>query len=118
MKIFRQALIILTLYFIGEFLSKQLHLPIPGNILGMILLFILLNTGALKLDKVDMVSNFFLDHLAFFFLPASIGLMTSFESIKSSAFKIIAICVITTFIVMAITSLLVQFVSNKLNKKY
>ena len=44
LKLFREALIILGIYLVGEFLSTSLHLPIPGNILGMIILFILLCT--------------------------------------------------------------------------
>ena len=34
MKIFREFLIILVLYFIGELISKILNIPIPGNIIA------------------------------------------------------------------------------------
>lgn len=117
MKIFREFIIILILYFIGDFISKTLNIPIPGNILAMILLFLCLCTGLIKLEKVQDISNFFLDHLAFFFIPAGVGLINSFDSIKSSAIQIVIICIITTIIVMSVTGIIVQTTSNILSKK-
>lgn len=117
MKIFREFIIILVLYFIGELISKIFNIPIPGNIIAMILLFVSLCTGIIKVEKVDDISTFFLDHLAFFFIPAGVGLINSFDSIKSSAIQIIIICIITTIIVMAVTGIIVQFTSNMLAKE-
>ena len=82
MKFFRESILILSIYFAGELVSKLLHLPIPGNIIGMILLFLLLTSNIVKVEKVEPLANFFLDHLAFFFIPASVGLMTSFADLK------------------------------------
>lgn len=67
MKLLRQFLIILIICFIGEVLNKVVHVPLPGSIIGMILLFICLITGVIKLEKVDEISRFLIDHLAFFF---------------------------------------------------
>ena len=117
MKIFREFLIILGLYFIGEIVSNTLSLPIPGSIIAMILLFLCLSMGIIKVEKVEDISSFFLDHLAFFFIPAGVGLMNSFNDIKSSAVQIILVCIITTIIVMSVTGVTVQLASNKLSKK-
>ena len=117
MKIFREFIIILVLYFIGELISKIFNIPIPGNIIAMILLFVSLCTGIIKVEKVDDISTFFLDHLAFFFIPAGVGLINSFDSIKSSAIQIIIICIITTIIVMSVTGIIVQFTSDMNAKK-
>lgn len=117
MKIFREALIILGIYLLGELISKGLSLPIPGNILGMIILLILLCCNIVKVEKVETVSNFFLDHLAFFFVPAGVGLLTSFDSIKDSLILIILLCIITTSIVIVVTGLTVQIVMNLQKRK-
>ena len=116
MKIFREAIIILGIYLIGELISKGLSLPIPGNILGMLILLILLCSKIIKVEKVETVSNFFLDHLAFFF-PAGVGLITSFDSIKDSLILIILLCIITTSIVIVVTGSVVQFVMNLQKRK-
>lgn len=113
MKFFRESILLLSIYFVGEIISKGLNLPIPGNIIGMILLFILLSTNVLKVEKVENLANFFLDHLAFFFIPAAVGLMTSFASLKGSIFKIILLCILTTIIVISITAVTVEFICKR-----
>lgn len=113
MKFFRESILLLSIYFVGEIISKGLNLPIPGNIIGMILLFILLSTNVLKVEKVENLANFFLDHLAFFFIPAAVGLMTSFASLKGSIFKIILLCILTTIIVISVTAVTVEFICKR-----
>ena len=113
MKFFRESILLLSIYFISEVISKLLNLPVPGSIIGMILLFVLLTSNIVKVEKVETLANFFLDHLAFFFIPASVGLMTSFASLKGSIFKIILLCILTTIIVISVTAIIVQFICNK-----
>lgn len=116
MKIFREALIILSIYLLGEIISKGFSLPVPGNIIGMIILLILLCSNVINLEKVETISSFFLDHLAFFFIPAGVGLLTSFDIIKSSLIQILLICIISTSIIIAVTGLIVQFLVKRSNK--
>lgn len=118
MKFFRESILILVIYFAGELISKLLNIPLPGNIIGMILLFLLLTTNVIKVEKVENLANFFLDHLAFFFIPASVGLMTSFASLKGSISKIIILCILTTIIVISVTGVTVEFIcKNKSTNK-
>jgi len=117
MKIFREGIIILGIYLIAEFISKFFELPIPGNILGMLILLVLLFTKVIKLEQIETISNFFLNHLAFFFIPASVGLMSSAGIIKDSWLRIILVCVITTIIVIVTTGVTVQFISRIIAKK-
>ena len=113
MKLFREAIIILGIYLLGEFISSILSFPIPGNILGMIILLVLLCTKIIKLEQIETISNFLLDHLAFFFIPAGVGLMSSVGIIKDTWLKLIIVCVSTTIITIAITGLIVQFITKK-----
>ncbi len=115
MGVFRGWIIVLLIYLLGEFLSKSFSLPIPGNIMGMIFLFLFLVTGILKLEKIERVAKSLLDNLAFLFVPAGVGLMNSFGIISGSIAKILFICIITTVIVMVCTGLVVQFVSKKID---
>lgn len=116
MKLFRESIIILGIYLIGELISGLLDLPIPGNILGMLILLVLLSTKIIKVDQIETISTFLLDHLAFFFIPAGVGLMTSVGVIKDTWLKLIIVCILTTLIVIVSTGLIVQFVSRKLTK--
>ena len=100
---------------IKEF-TKFINCRLASGIIEMILLFLLLTSNIVKVEKVEPLANFFLDHLAFFFIPASVGLMTSFADLKSSLFKIILLCIITTIIVLSATALTVEFICKKKSK--
>lgn len=117
LKLFREALIILGIYLVGELLSSSIHLPIPGNILGMLILFILLCTKIVKVDNISNVTNFLLDHLAFFFIPAGVGLMASLGIIKSTWWQLLIVCILTTTIIIGITGIIVQAISKKTKEK-
>jgi holin-like protein len=116
-KLFREALIILGIYLLGELVSKWFNLPIPGNILGMIILFILLYTKIVKVENISTVTNFLLDHLAFFFIPAGVGLMTSLGIIKSTWWQLLLVCLVTTIIIIVVTGTIVQIISKRTKHK-
>ncbi len=105
----RQMALVLLLVFIGELLNKVFKIPIPGNIIGMIILLVALLTGIIKLQQIEEISKFLLDHLSFFFIPAGVGLLSVTGMLKGSWYFILLICVVTTILVMATTALVVQF---------
>ena len=51
MKIFREVLVIFGLYYVGELISTTLSLPLPGSLVGMILLFVLLQLHIVELEQ-------------------------------------------------------------------
>ena len=112
MNILKQWILVLMVYFLGEIVSKGLSLPIPGNIMGMIFLFLFLVTGIIKLEKIENAAKSILDNLAFLFIPAGVGLMNYFGIISNYVAQILFI--LTTFIVMSFTGLTVQFVSKRM----
>ena len=117
MKIFREAIIIISIYLVGELISKGFSLPLPGNIIGMILLLFLLCTNIIKVEKVETISKFFIDHLAFFFIPAGVGLISSFDLLKNNLVYILLLCLITTAIVIVATGTMVQYLIKLQDKR-
>ncbi|SDK84284.1 CidA/LrgA family protein [Natronincola ferrireducens] len=113
MTLLRQVAIILGICLAGELLNNLLNIPIPGNVLGMILLLLLLVTGVIKLEMIDKITKFLLEHLAFFFVPAGIGLLSNLELIKDQWFAIIVTITISTVLVMVVTGLTVQFLMRR-----
>ncbi len=113
MKLFREMILIFGIYYIGEVLATILYLPIPGNLVGMLILFLLLCLKVIKLDQVSAVADFLLNHLSFFFIPAGVGLMTTYMLIADAWFQILILCFLTTVITMGITGKSVQFIMKK-----
>lgn len=71
-----QLFILWLLNEIGFKIAGMLNIPIPGNVIGMMLLFICLMTGVIKLDWINEAASFLLKHLVFFFIPITVGIMT------------------------------------------
>jgi holin-like protein len=109
LKILRQIALLLLIVFIGDIFNRVFKIPIPGNILGMILLLVALLTGIIKLHQIEEISKFLLDHLSFLFIPAGVGLLSVTGVLKDSWYFLLFIAFFTTILVMAVTALVVQF---------
>ena len=59
MKYLNQAMILAAVTFAAELIKLLLPLPVPASIYGLIMLFLLLKTGVLKMRQVEDVGNFF-----------------------------------------------------------
>ncbi|MCD8194196.1 MAG: CidA/LrgA family protein, partial [Tannerellaceae bacterium] len=79
---------------------------IPGSVIGMVLLFLALLLKVVKPEKVKRVSELLTRNMAFFFLPAGVGLMEAFGIIAESWVTIVTVSVISTFLVIATVSFL------------
>lgn len=113
MKLFREAIIIFGIYLLGVLITDITGVPIPGNVIGMVILFLLLYLKVIKVEQISTISNFFLEHLAFFFIPAGVGLISSFSVIKNIWLQLLIVCFVTTSITMICTGLVVQKIANK-----
>ena len=82
----------------GSLLSLLLRGLLPGNVLGLTLLLALLIFGAVRLHHVESVADFLLQNMAFFFLPAMLGVLEIWNDIKSEALAILAVCLLTTLV--------------------
>jgi holin-like protein len=109
----RGVAILLLLQFAGEFISSRLDLPIPGNVIGMVLLLGGLYLGWVRLEWVQEAADLLLSHLALFFVPAGVGVMVYFGLIAREWLPIVVATVVSTFVVMAVTG----WVADRLAKK-
>ena len=75
LKALGQLLVLCAVYWFSTWLVTTTGIPIPGNVVGVILLFVLLCTGVVKLKHVELAADFLLKHLVFFFMAIAVGLM-------------------------------------------
>lgn len=113
MKYLKQFLIILAISLLGEVLKELLPLPIPASIYGMVFLFILLLTGVIKLDQVKDAGKFLIEIMPVMFIPAGVGLMSSWNVLKPVLVPVSVITVITIITVMGATGIVSQIVIRK-----
>ena len=108
MKYLKQSLLILLISLAGELLHHFVDLPVPASIYGMMLLFILLETGVLKESAVRETGDFLLSVMPVLFVPAAVGLMESWDIIRPSWYSYLITLVAVTVIVMAAAGLVTQ----------
>ncbi len=108
MKALRQLALLLLFVFLGDFLNRGLGIPLPGNILGLVLLLLALLAGLVKLEQVEQVGQFFLSHMTVLFVPAGVGLLAILGVIRGSWLILVLIALVTTILVLALTGLIVQ----------
>ena len=60
MKYLLQFCRILVVAFVSEIIHEWVPLPIPASIYGVVILFLLLETGLLKLESIKETANFWL----------------------------------------------------------
>lgn len=109
MRIPVQLAIIFAICLAGEFLNRIVGIPLPGNIIGMVLLLILLCLKIVKLEHISTVSTVFLRHLPLFFLPPSIAIMAVGDDILGRWPLLLTMCIAFTVITMAAGGLTTQF---------
>ncbi len=102
MKIFNQMGIILGIWACGEFVSSLLSsiMKIPGTILGMIILFLLLQFKIIKEETIKEVADFLLGNMAIFFVPAGVSLINSLGLISDNLLVLTLCCTVGTMIIM------------------
>ncbi|MCT4586080.1 MAG: CidA/LrgA family protein [Peptostreptococcaceae bacterium] len=111
MKILEQIALIFLIWLISDFIG--LYIPLPSGLIGMILLFLILKTKLLKVEFFNDLSDFMLKNLAFFFIPPGVMILKSLDIIKANIIPLSVIILISTIIVMALTSLVVQFLAER-----
>lgn len=115
MKVLKQFFIILLISCVGEFLNILLPLPIPASIYGMILLFGLLYTGIVKLEDIKDAGSFLIEIMPVMFIPAGVGLMSSWGVLKPVLIPVSIITIASTILVMAFGGRVTQFVIKHSN---
>lgn len=108
-----QLFILWLLYIVSTWIVEWLKLPIPGNVLGMMILFVLLLTGVMKLTWIEEAASFLLKHLLFFFIPITVGMMTLGSVLLENGMILMSILVISSIVGMIVTGASAQIVAKK-----
>ena len=113
MNYIKEFCIILLFSFIGEILNHIIPLPIPASIYGIVLLFAALETKIIKLKDIEKTGQFLIDIMPIMFIPAAVGLLESWDIVKSSILEYLALMAVSTVIVMAVAGTVTQFIIKK-----
>lgn len=116
MKIIRQIGIIFTVCWLSILVEKALPFSFPASVIGMILLFLCLLTGILKIEHIQEKADFLLENMAFFFVPAGVSIINYFDVLKSAWLQLVAVCIISTAVTFAVTAWSVKLTVRLLSR--
>jgi holin-like protein len=90
---------------IGEVLAHALDLPVPGPVIGMVMLFTTLVIRGQASESLRDTANGLLTHFSLLFVPAGVGVMVHFGRIRGEALPIVMALVLSTAATIAVTAL-------------
>lgn len=106
---------ILVCQLLGEVVTRLTRMPVPGPVLGMVILFCLLVFFPRRLpEDIEATGGFLLRYLALLFVPAGVGIITNLEILRKNWAPIAGVIVAGTMITIAVTGLVMQ----ALNRRY
>ena len=103
--------ILVALSLAGDLLARLSRLPLPGNVVGLLLLLLLLAVGVVKLSWIERAADLLLGHLSLFFVPAAVAVIGRRDVLAPALVALLAVVVIvvvSTLVVMAVTGHVAQ----------
>lgn len=95
---------LLACQFAGELVARGLTLPIPGPVIGMVILLVALMIRDKVPSSLRLTGEGLLRYLTLLFVPAGVGLMVHFELIAADLWPIVVTLVASTAVTLGVTA--------------
>ena len=99
---------------LGESLTRALDLPIPGPVIGFVLLALTLAAVPALRREVEPTATGLLRHLSLLFVPAAVGVIQQGRMLRAEALPIGAALLLSTWAALAVTALVFRAVAARL----
>lgn len=93
---------------LGESVSYVFSLPVPGPVIGMLLLFAFALMRPAAAEVIEPTALELLRHLSLLFIPAGVGIMVSAQAVRGEALAVIASVAVSTVLGIAVTALVTR----------
>jgi holin-like protein len=103
-----QAALLSVIYLACSAIVEVLRVPVPSNLLALLLLLVLLTTGLLRLGHVEELACFLLRHLAFFFVPFMVGLVAQGALLASAGAALLVSLIVAAGVGIVVAGLAAQ----------
>ena len=101
MKILIKIFFIFFFYSLGECIARLTGDYVPGSVIGMVLLFVALQTKLIKEEQVDAPAKALTGNMALFFIPAGVGLMAQMDVVLANWWVILVAVAVSSVLVIA-----------------
>jgi holin-like protein len=103
-----QVALYIAFFLVAQELVERFHLPLPANIVGMLLLLALIMLRVLPLGWVKAGSRWLLAEMLLFFIPAVVAVVNYSQLLRVEGWRIMLVIGLSTLLVLAATALVVD----------
>ena len=103
-----QVALYVGLFLVSERLVSWLHLPLPANIVGMLLLLSMIMLRVMPLGWVKAGASWLLAEMLQFFVPAVVAVVNYGDLLRLEGWRILLVIGVSTLLVLGATSLVVD----------
>jgi holin-like protein len=104
---------LLAFYLAGMVIQEGLDVPLPSNVIGLLLFTLCLFTGLIKLKWVERTASFLNRHMLLFFAPIIAGTLSILPMIREQAVSILVTFVVTWLAVLLSTGWTVRVLTGR-----
>ena len=87
----------------GEFIARVLGLPIPGPVLGLVILLAALALRPPLASAMRPTTQVILAHLSLMFVPAGVGVIGNLDVLSSDWARLLVVLILSTILSMLVT---------------
>ena len=110
--------VILLLQLLGEIVVQLSGAPIPGPVVGTLLLTLVLSLCGQIPQRLRQTCQDLLAHLALLFVPAGVGVMLHIERVSAEWLPLLVAIVLSTWLTLGVTAWVMQRVIRWQNSRY
>lgn len=114
---FHQVIVISVILLISKIIESFMPIPMPASVIGLVLLFVCLCTGIIKLGQVEKLGTTLTDNIGLLFVPAGISVVKSLGLISEHPFLIIGLIFISTLLLLLCTGFFSQMIVMTTERK-
>ena len=104
---------LLVYQLVGEVIVQATGLPVPGPVVGMLLLFLSLALRGGVPQRLQDTAQTLLSHLSLLFVPAGVGVMLHFHRLEAEWLPISVALVASTVITIGVTALVMRALQGR-----
>ena len=114
---FHQVSVISIVLLVSKMIESFMPIPMPASVIGLVLLFICLCTGIIKLGQVEKVGTALTDNIGLLFVPAGISVIKSLGLLAAHPILILGLIFISTLLLLLCTGFFSQMIVKMTDSK-
>lgn len=110
----RALTVLVVCQFAGEVVARGTGIPLPGPVLGLVILLVILTVRGNPGEELRTTSSGLLRYLSLLFVPAGVGIVTQLDALARDWLAILAAILVSTALGLAVTGWVMQRLSRRI----